>query len=850
MKLLKLPNKLHGGQLTQCEALEGKLYIIGGKWLSIWDTEMLLGSAKGKTDVKNVKELAKLELSLLESKQEDGRWLITLGNGRIVYGSDHLLASLKLTDDLKIDEKEGTREICNFKDTEAITDLKYDSSNQLLFVSLSKANSIQILNAKTWVLESTIELKSKPISIITDPLGQLLTVILQNRSIQIYQYDVRGSTKLHQTINQFVQTNPLPYRMTMSPQGDVVPMINSLHNNVPTAVLLDRLQKFKIKVSLVGYVADCKILKFSQRLYSKKKSSTSDDIQTFNLLASSGNEDGNVVLWNTKRIKPLFDASKVVNSYITDLEWDHSGLGLFAISQDGQLVIFAFEASELGYVMPLDAVEEARKEIKLLEPLPFKAKTEEDTTKLPAIKAAQQNSANTKKQQKVTEVSISSSSNMEFVQPSYTVPKDLKRRPPVEDPLLSQGKPTTKKPRKDLDQMDFLDTNLLLPSVSFSKVRLAHPKIRLSFQYNSQDDTVLEIKNGSGNDQKPTIITLTKKDKESEKQLFQTYLPKFITLCTSGSTFWAWATDMGTIYVSSISGQMLFPPMILGIPISFLEGCGDYLLCITSIGQMYCWNVQLGKVAFPANDVYSLLSPMLRYSDDVLSRAENITMCAITAKGVPIVTLSNGDGYMFDKNMESWMLINDSWWPYESQYWNFMTSSGVDCGNGGDDKKDKYWNAEADALAKEIKNNRNSIIGYLETKTNDELSRKGRMKHLQRFAKVLLMKEGFENLEEMITLAHLENKILVSFRLEENEEAIKLLKIYCIRLAEMGYTDRFSQTLSWLYDPTNSKFLALGSEKRHDLIKEIIISCADIRQVQRITTSYANEIGIIDNSLQ
>ncbi|CDO95082.1 unnamed protein product [Kluyveromyces dobzhanskii CBS 2104] len=849
MKLLKLPSKLHDGQLTQCEVCGDKLYVIGGKWLSIWDTRMLLNAATGKTDVKEVKELEKVRLKPLESKQEDGRWLVLLDDKRVVYGSDHLLACLELNGDPNSEHE--SREISTFKDNEAITDLKFDRSSGLLFVSLSKANALQVLDSKTWELKSTIECKSKPISIITDPLGQLLTVILQNRSIQIYQYDWHGYTKLHQSINQFVQTNPLPYRMTMSPQGDVIPMINSLHNNVPTAVLLDRLQKFKIKISLVGYVANCKILKFSPRIYSKSQSSAEEsETQTFNLVASSGNEDGNVVLWNTNRIKPLFDASKVVNSYITDLEWDTSGLGLFAVSQDGQLVIFAFQENELGDVMPVETATELSKEIKLLDSLPFRPKHEESDTNLLPNKVTQQNATNPKKQSKSVEVVTTSSTTMEFNQPSYNVPRDLKRKPIVEDPLLGgQSKPANKKVKKDLDQMDFLDTNLFLPSVSFSKVRLAHPKIRASFQYTSQEFFVLDIKNGLGNDQKPTSITLTRKDSESSKQLFQTFLPKFITLCTSGSSFWAWSTDAGTVYVSSISGQMLCPPMLLGVPISFLEGSGDYLLCITSIGQMYCWDVSKGKIAFPVNDVYSLLNPMLRYSDDVLSRAENITMCAITSQGIPIVTLSNGDGYMFDSNMEAWMLINDNWWPYGSQYWNFMTSAGLNLTNNGDEKKDKYWNAEADSLAKEVKNNKNSIINYLETKTNDELSRKGRMKHLQRFAKVLLMKEGFENLEEMITLAHLENKILVSFRLKEVEEAVKLLKIYCIRIAEMGCTERFSQTLSWLYDSENSRFPSLDVTKRHDLIKEIIVSCANIRQVQRITTSFANELGVIDDSI-
>lgn len=847
MKLLKLPSKLHDGQLTQCQVYGERLYVIGGKWLSVWNTNRLLECAQGILNVKEVKEEAKVELPLLEAKQEEGRWLIVLNEGRVVYGSDHVLAYLDLS------EPEGApREILDLIDSEALTDLKYDGGHDLLFVSLSKSNSILLIEGKSGETKGTIELKSKPISVITDPLGQLLCVILQNRSIQIFQYDAHGSTKLHQTINQFVQTNPLPYRMTMSPQGDVVPMINSLqNNNVPTAVLLDRLMKFKIKSSLVGYVSDCKILKFSPRLYSKSGSAEEPQAQTYNLLASSGNQDGNVVVWNTSRIKPLFDASKVVNSYITDLDWDLSGLGLFAVSQDGQLVIFSFQEAEVGDVMNNDATAEAKKQVALLEPLPLKLKVEEKDTKPIVSKVVSQvSSSHSKKQSKVNEVSVSSSNTMEFNQPSFTVPKDLKRKPPVEDPLLIQDKPLPKKQKKDLDQMDFLDTNLVLPSVSFSKVRLAHPKIRLSFQYtNSDENLILDVKNGSGNDQKPTTITLTRKDKESEKQLFQTFLPKFVTLCTAGENFWAWSTDTGNLYVSSVSGQELFPPLILGTPISFLESCGNYLLCITSIGQMYCWNVPEGKLHFPINDIYPLLNPMLRYSDDVLSRAENITMCTITSNGVPIITLSNGDGYMFDLHMETWMLINDSWWAYGSQYWNFMTSSGMNLSDKTEEKKSKFWNKDAEILVTEITNNQCSIINYLETKTNDELSRKGRMKHLQRFAKVLLMKEGFENLEEVVTLAHLENKILVSLRLNEIEELILLLKIYCLRLAEMGYTDRFGQTLSWLYDFTNPKFALLNETKRQELIKDIIIACANIRQVQRITTSYASELGIIHDSI-
>ena len=149
-------------------------------------------------------------------------------------------------------------------------------------------------------------------------------------------------------------------------------------------------------------------------------------------------------------------------------------------------------------------------------------------------------------------------------------------------------------------------------------------------------------------------------------------MPKLITICTSGDNFWSCCSDDGTVYVYSDSGRKLLPPMIMGVPCSFLEACGNFLLCVTSIGQVYCWNVDASRLLFPPTSLYPLLSPNLRFSDDVLTRAENITMCTLTASGVPIVTLSNGDGYMYDKVMEVWMLINDSWWAYGSQYWDCL----------------------------------------------------------------------------------------------------------------------------------------------------------------------------------
>lgn len=113
------------------------------------------------------------------------------------------------------------------------------------------------------------------------------------------------------------------------------------------------------------------------------------------------------------------------------------------------------------------------------------------------------------------------------------------------------------------------------------------------------------------------------------------------------------------------------------------------------------------------------------------------------------------------------------------------------------------------------------------------------------------MKEGFENMEEIVTLSHLENKILTAIRLEESEEFSKLMTVYCIRLSELGYMDRLDDVFQWLYNDvsvsnTDTRFAEINF--RRDLLRKILIACGGIRQVQRVTTRYAKEMNIISLS--
>lgn len=869
MKLLKYPLSEHIRKVNALTAIGPYLLLADSdSHVHVWSQQRLVDAA---FDGSKIKDLS-MEYSFpvdFDTNAGDKNIVFMIGDKRSLFiGTEHKI--IRYRSWLKTSKEadgEGSRTIFQCTAPCNITDLKYDERSKVLFVMSNSPNRIVLFNAESLDQLAHIPLQDTitPITGVIDPMGQTFTVLASDRSILIYQYNEKGSFKLINKLAQYVNINPLHYKITMPPQANILPVINSVKGNSSTSstsiLLLDRNDNYKIVSTLVSPPSNqCKVLKYSPKVYEKTnlKKGTKN---RYNLLSTSGSKDGTVVVWNTKRVKPLFSAIQVSETPINDIVWSEDGLKLFVMSDDNVLYNFAFQENDLGQTLSSREVSILQDENKKLNPLPDVkpshgepiVKTELD--KLPSILDGETPRSSSKKHNKKKIapqiVKTSQSSSMEYNGPSYAVPKDLKRKPKVEVNKELNG---VKRPKKELEPMDFLETGLTLPIVAFSKIRLATPRIRLLFDYSppNNDNLVFEVKNGLGNEQKPTIVALVSRLEEQERTLFQDLIPKFITMCTAGNMFWACCSNDGTIYIYSDSGKKVLPPLCLGIPCSFLEACANYLLCVTSVGQLYCWDMDQKKLHFPVNSIYPLLSPSLRYSDDVLTRAENITICAVTKRGIPLVTLSNGDGYMFDKDMEAWLLISDGWWAYGSQYWDMTNTTNLN--NTGavssEVKRNKFWNSnDAQQLAASIREDNRSIINFMERKTNDELTRKGRIRNLQRFARTILMKEGYENMEEIVTLSHLENRLLVTLKLGEDEEFSNILLVYCIRLSELGYTERLNDVLQWLYNDGDYDASKLAGKSRKELLKEVLIACANIRHVQRITTGYASALGMVNDSL-
>ncbi|ODV78638.1 protein HIR2 [Suhomyces tanzawaensis NRRL Y-17324] len=432
----------------------------------------------------------------------------------------------------------------------------------------------------------------------------------------------------------------------------------------------------------------------------------------------------------------------------------------------------------------------------------------------------------------------SSKSLIEFDKPSYSVSerfyKDNKRS-------KQDDGSTTKKFKRELEPIKYIGSPILNPNTSFAKVRLAVPKVRLGFQITSKSDEdtfVLDIKNGSGNETKPSRITYFKKD----KQVWCDFIPRYIHLATEGSLFWALSSSDGQILTyTHASGKRLLPPLVLGSPISFLESHTNYLMAVTSIGELYVWNLEIKKVVLTTN-----LAPLLelsnKYQEDGLSKSDNITMCAITSSGIPLVTLSNGSGYLYNKDLGIWQTITESWWSFGSHFW--------------DSSEENSTKSSSSSLFSE----ETSIIELLEQKTNEEIIRKtrtGRGKYFNKISKNMIMKEGFENLENTISISHLENKILCCELLGENKDFHKYFITYVKRICELGFKAKLFEVCNHLLGPQSDEDeenevdtkwdpMVCGL-KKHDLLKEVILACAQSRDAQRILIHFGNKIGLVED---
>ncbi|KAG5365896.1 Protein HIR1 [Yarrowia sp. B02] len=451
----------------------------------------------------------------------------------------------------------------------------------------------------------------------------------------------------------------------------------------------------------------------------------------------------------------------------------------------------------------------------------------------------------------------------DFSKPSYALPKggvstlvigSKRRSDDLEDG--SNGIQTAlKKTRPDDDVPEYIAPVVVSPATTTSQVRLGAPKVRnllmrsmtvrdsekprmanesvaLANGENTSSSSAphsfnFEVRNGSGNEQTPTKVSVTR----NSQVVFVDFVPYYVHLIAgNGCYFWATSAEDGSIVVYSPNGRRMLPPLVTGAPLSFLESQNEYLLAISSVGMLYLWNVVQRKAVFPPVSLAPILDSGSRYEDGGVLRGPHVTQCGVTGSGRVIITLSTGCGYTYDEGLRSWCRLSEPWWATGSQYWSATQLL-------GDESTKSRW------------------VLAVEERTAEEAQRRagGRGRYLKQLTRATLNREGYEGMEGVVSIAHLENRIAAAEMLESKHELRTFIIMYARRIAEEGLRSRVDELCRELLGPgkaqdSNWSPTVCGLDK-HELLKEVVLKIGKYRESQRVAVVYGQAIGLLEDEV-
>ncbi|PHH76389.1 hypothetical protein CDD82_4023 [Ophiocordyceps australis] len=409
---------------------------------------------------------------------------------------------------------------------------------------------------------------------------------------------------------------------------------------------------------------------------------------------------------------------------------------------------------------------------------------------------------------------------------------------------------------------EFLRPAVLNPYMAYSEIRLAVPKIRshivkplergllqaeTSVEEASKlpENVVLEARNES-DAREPSHVVVTKRG----ALVWQDFLPRAIILVTGSKEIWAAACEDGSLHVWTPMGRRLLSPIIVDSQPVIFECRNFWLLCITAAGQVYVWDLKTQSSPHPPVSLGPVLSiATASFNQHTASPGPGVTSAQLNSTGHVVVTLSNGDGFFYARDMHVWQRLSESWWAVGSQYWNSNDSSISALQStavGPNDGKEK------DATAATVSS---GIIPYLERHTTNEFLFKGRAYGLQRIIKTIIQRKE-DDLEGIISVAHLENRIAGSMQLCARDEFRLYLFMYAKRLGAEGARHKVEELLNSLIggileDP-GAKEQGRGwygvddicGWDRKELLKGVIMILGKYRDLHRLTSQYGRVLGL------
>lgn len=368
------------------------------------------------------------------------------------------------------------------------------------------------------------------------------------------------------------------------------------------------------------------------------------------------------------------------------------------------------------------------------------------------------------------------------------------------------------------------------------------------------ENIILEAKNDA-DPRNPAHVLVTKRG----VLVWQEFLPRAVILVTASKHFWAVACEDGSLHVWTPAGRRLLNPIILESQPVILE-CRDYwLMVITAVGLVHVWNLKTQSSPHPPVSVGPILDiATASLNQHSATPGPGITSAHLNSTGHIVVTLTNGDGYFYARDMYTWQRLSEAWWAVGSQYWNSNDSSISALQStavGPNSKEDKEKGTVTVS---------SGIIPFLERHTTNEFLLKGRAYALQRIIKTVMQRSEAEGLESSVSIAHLENRIAGALQLGASDEFRLYLFMYAKRLGAEGARGKVEELLNSLLggvleekdsEKTGSRGWYSQDEQlcgwdRKELLKGVVLILGKFRELQRLTAQYARliELNLDDGS--
>lgn len=218
----------------------------------------------------------------------------------------------------------------------------------------------------------------------------------------------------------------------------------------------------------------------------------------------------------------------------------------------------------------------------------------------------------------------------------------------------------------------------------------------------------------------------------------------------------------------------LIPTIVLDSPLSFLVAEGSFLLALTALGTLTVWNlsplIPRPRSIYPPLNVSSLLS-------STSPSPPSITTSALLPNGTPLIALSSGSTFSYDRDLQSWTRVCEPWWS-KSDAW--------------EGRKGRNANASGRGIIRSIEGAVNELV------TEDD-ERDGEEKKLS--GETATPQGSTKDFNLAVTLSHLETRIQAAIALDSPAEYKASLLSYTRELAKEGLSSKAQELIKELLGP-------------------------------------------------